>query len=192
MEYFRFVAAVIELLIGCEARYAIGGAFASSIYAEIRSTYDVDLTLQIAPANAAKFIKAVLERGWYITPGRVERAVLNGGDFQVIDCEIGLQAHCFCENLPGQKRSLERALCLNLGDGLQAVMVMSPEDVILYKLEWYRLGKSEKHLRDIGLMLTNLHETLEFDYVDRWVHESSAEQRWRELRQEYPKPDDQE
>jgi hypothetical protein len=188
MEYFHFVAAIIEMLIGCEARYAIGGSFASSVYGEIRSTYDVDLTLQISPANVAKFIKAVTERGWYVSPEGVQRAVQSGGDFQVIDYEKGLQAHFFCENSLRQKRCLERARSMPYGDGEHSAIVMSPEDVILYKLEWYMLGKSEKHLRDIGAMLT---DALDFDYIDRWVHEVKADEPWQKLKRDYRKSDEQ-
>lgn len=186
------MAAIIEMLIGCEARYAIGGSFASSVYGEIRSTYDVDLTLQISPKNVEKFIKMVLERGWYISPESVQKAVQNGGDFQVIDGELGLKADCYVTAptpTPRQRRALDRARPMSYGDGGQSAMVMSPEDVILYKLEWYMLGKSEKHLRDIGAMLSDV---VDFDYIDRWVHEINAQKRWHELKEEYRKSDDRE
>ena len=191
MEYFRFVAAIVELLVGCEARYAIGGSLASSVYGEIRSTYDVDLTLHISPAKVETFVKEVTAHGWYVSPESVLKAVQNGGGFQVIDGEHGLQAHFFCVTpptpTPRQRRSLERARPMPYGDGGQTAMVMSPEDVILYKLEWYMLGKSEKHLRDIGPMLAN---TIDFEYIDRWVHEVNADEPWQNLKRKHRKSDD--
>jgi hypothetical protein len=191
LEYFRFVAAVVEMLLGCEARYAIGGSFASSVYGEIRSTYDVDLTLHIPAGKVATFVKAVTARGWYVSSESVQKAVQNGGDFQVIDGEHGLKADFFVTTptpTPRQQRTLDRARSMPYGDGEQTAMVMSPEDVILYKLEWYMLGKSEKHLRDIGAMFS---DTLDFDYVDRWVHEVDADEPWQNLKRKHRKSDDQ-
>ena len=66
-------------------------------------------------------------------------------------------------------------------------MVMSPEDVILYKLEWYMLGKPEKHLRDIGAMLSDV---LDLEYIDCWVHEVKADEPWQKLKRKHRRSDD--
>src|SRR5690606_31885042 len=127
--------------------YAIGGALASSVYGEIRSTYDVDLTLQLE--SSAPLVEEVLKMGWYITPESAARAAKTGGDFQIIDGKRGLKADCYVTNptpTSRQRRSLERARLLPYGDSSHTAYFMSPEDVILYNLEWYMMGKSGKHL----------------------------------------------
>ena len=45
----------------------------------------------------------------------------------------------------------------------------SPEDAILKKMEYFREGGSEKHLRDITGVLRTSREDIDFAYVERWA-----------------------
>lgn len=45
----------------------------------------------------------------------------------------------------------------------------SAEDLILKKLEFYRLGGSEKHLRDISGILLVQGERIDQSYLDKWA-----------------------
>src|SRR5688572_24972000 len=84
-EYLHFVATVTEILEKCRARYAIGGSFASSIYGEIRSTYDVDITVQLPTEKISCIVEAFDKREWYVFPEGVEKAVRDGGEFYTLD-----------------------------------------------------------------------------------------------------------
>jgi hypothetical protein len=54
----------------------------------------------------------------------------------------------------------------------------SPDDVILKKLESYREGGSEKHLRDIASVIKISGETLDFQYLERWAEELELREVW--------------
>lgn len=43
----------------------------------------------------------------------------------------------------------------------------APEDLILHKLRYYRMGESDKHLRDIAAMLQISPEAIDRPYVSR-------------------------
>ena len=58
------------------------------------------------------------------------------------------------------------------------LITASPEDVILKKLEYYRLGGSEKHLRDIVGVLKVQGEKLDRNYIADWVKELDVESEW--------------
>lgn len=58
---------------------------------------------------------------------------------------------------------------------------MSPEDVILYKLEWYQIGKSEKHLRDVSSMLHVMGDELDVAYIQTWAAEVNSTELWAEM-----------
>ncbi|MCU0285686.1 MAG: hypothetical protein MUF15_04735 [Acidobacteria bacterium] len=45
----------------------------------------------------------------------------------------------------------------------------SPEDVILKKMEYYKMGSSEKHLRDIAGILKIYKGKIDFEYLKNWV-----------------------
>ena len=51
----------------------------------------------------------------------------------------------------------------------RSAVFASPEDVIIKKMEYYRDGGSEKHLRDITGILKVSGAGLDRGYVDRWA-----------------------
>lgn len=54
-------------------------------------------------------------------------------------------------------------------------------DVILKKLEYYREGGSQKHLRDIQGILANI--SIEEAYLGEWISKLRLERQWAELNQ---------
>jgi len=56
---------------------------------------------------------------------------------------------------------------------LKSVYVTSPEDVILSKLEWYRMGGevSDRQWRDILGVLKTRQGELDLDYLRKWAGE---------------------
>lgn len=58
----------------------------------------------------------------------------------------------------------------------------SAEDVILKKMEYYREGGSDKHLRDIASVM-KLNNNLDLDYVARWAEQLDVIDIWRSILQ---------
>jgi hypothetical protein len=58
----------------------------------------------------------------------------------------------------------------------------SPEDVILKKMEFYKIGGSEKHLRDIVGVIKISEELINFDYIENWVSKLYLEEIWSEIK----------
>jgi hypothetical protein len=164
--------------------YAIGGSLASSVYGEIRSTYDVDISVHLNPSHIKPFVAAFEKLEWYIFAEGIQRAITDGSSFQVIDGSLGLKADFFALSSPPtsrQQRTLDRVRRLRYGDGDQSAYFMSPEDVILYKLEWYQLGKSEKHLRDISAMLSVSGDQIDPAYITHHASEIQSNDLWTQL-----------
>ena len=57
----------------------------------------------------------------------------------------------------------------------------SPEDIILKKLEYFKQGRSEKHLRDIASMLKISSELIDRAYISSWAKRLSVIEIWEEL-----------
>ncbi len=61
----------------------------------------------------------------------------------------------------------------------------SPEDVILYKLKYFLMGPSQKHLRDISAILAVQGAALDYDYIAHWAQGIGATEIWNQLLAEY-------
>jgi hypothetical protein len=59
------------------------------------------------------------------------------------------------------------------------VTFASPEDAIIKKLQFFREGGSEKHLRDIVGVLKVQKERINRDYLARWIADLGLEAEWQ-------------
>lgn len=57
----------------------------------------------------------------------------------------------------------------------------SPEDVIIYKLKYYLLGRISKHLRDISAILAVQGNALDYEYIASWATQIGANEIWDAL-----------
>ena len=160
--------------------YMITGSIASIIYGEPRMTHDIDLVLELSTQQVAKFCAAFSESEFYCPPAEVICVELNRdirGHFNVIQHASGLKADIY----PTGNDPLHRwafPLRKQVSFDNTKVWVAPPEYVILRKLQFYREGGSEKHLRDIQKMLevssdqiqqSQLVEKIEaLGYVELW------------------------
>jgi len=186
-EYFAFIDLVISELDRLEIPYAIGGSFASGIYGEPRMTYDIDMSIQLQAEKLTALIHFFENRKLNITRDAARKALINGGDFQASDSLGGYKVDFYATPsrlTPRQQRVFERRRRLPYGFAEKTAWFMSPEDVILYKLDWYVQGKSEKHIRDIGAILSSENVTIDSEYIERWISEIQAESIWERIRLE--------
>jgi len=63
----------------------------------------------------------------------------------------------------------------------ETVILAPPEYVIVRKLEYYREGGSEKHLRDIRSILTISEARLDLPALKEWVGRLGLETEWRKV-----------
>ncbi len=75
----------------------------------------------------------------------------------------------------------ERAKRVQPADDLQARFA-SAEDVILKKMDFFREGGSEKHLRDITGILMVSGDQLDQDYIESWADQMGLETIWRTIK----------
>ena len=57
-----------------------------------------------------------------------------------------------------------------------------PEDVILYKLIYYREGASERHLRDVAGILRVSGSDVDLAYIDEWARRLDLADVWNAIR----------
>jgi hypothetical protein len=162
---------VIDTLETLGLRYQVGGSVASSVCGMARATLDVDLkTDHVRPFSAA------LEPRFYVDEEMIKLALRERSSFNLIHLETMLKVDVF---LPAERAYDEEALQRGRFDtlvdepGARKVFVASPEDVVLRKLEWFRLGgeTSERQWSDLLGVLRVQGATLDLNYLRRWASE---------------------
>lgn len=58
--------------------------------------------------------------------------------------------------------------------------VASPEDVVIAKLEWAKLGESARQIEDAAGIIRVQGDGLDRDYVEKWVANLNLEAQWND------------
>jgi hypothetical protein len=174
IEHQQVIREVIEAFRREGIAYAVGGSLASSFHGIPRYTQVADLTAEPFPGKEQSFV-APFGTGYCIDLGSVEEAVRNRSSFNVIHLETGFKVDVFIRKDRPFERSLwqRRVTTTDLDPGGQAMQIISPEDTVLLKLEWYRLGGegSGRQWTDLLAVLRTQAGRLDEAYLDQWAAE---------------------
>ena len=164
-------------------RYVVSGSVAAIFYGEPRLTHDVDFVVFLNSHDVQRLIEVFPEKDFYLPPKETmlaETAREQRGHFNLIHHDTGFKADLYptgCDELNAWafrgKRSVEF-------EG-ENVTLAPPEYVILRKLEYYREGRAEKHLRDIRAMLAVSGEQLDRSALNQWIQRRGLETEWRQM-----------
>lgn len=163
--------------------YMVSGSVAVIIYGEPRLTHDVDLIVVLDRGQIARLPEVFPPNEFYCPPAEViavEAAREQRGHFNIIHHETGFKADVFLSGRdPLHAWGLARARRLEV-EG-QPLVVAPPEYVIIRKLEYYREGGSEKHLRDIRSMLTMSSQTIQIAELEQQIAARGLQDAWRQV-----------
>lgn len=173
-ESTRITLLVTQTLEQLGIPYAVGGSLASSLHGVMRSTLDVDIVADMKLEHI-QFMVAALSKEFYADDEMMRDAIEHHSSFNLIHYETAFKVDIFIRKLRAfdQMQLERRRISIIATEPEQSVYVVSPEDVILAKLEWYRMGGevSDRQWRDIlGVMKTRAGE-LELDYLRKWAAE---------------------
>jgi hypothetical protein len=155
------------------------GSFASSYHGAPRATQDIDVV--IAPtAEQLAFLEHVLsESGWYVDLNDALEALTRERQFNAIDMTSGWKVGFIIrKSRPFSLEEFGRRFQIEF-EGLSIFMV-SAEDIILAKLEWAKLGLSERQIEDVASILRIRWGDLDFHYIESWVENLDIKSQWTE------------
>ena len=131
------------------------GSIASSAYGERRSTLAVDVVALVGKRHATRFLSVFPESDFYCPPAEVieiESARPERGHFNLIHHHSIYKADIYIATGSEFERWAFKN-CRALVAGEVPVWLAPPEYIIVQKLEFFREGGSDQHLRDIRGML---------------------------------------
>ena len=166
-------------------RYATSGSVAMIAYGEPRLTNDIDLVALLDRDQIQRLPEAFPPSEFYCPPVEVmllEAARDLGGQFNIIHHQSGFKADLYLSGRdPLNAWALAKARRFDLDEAY--FMVAPPEYVILRKLEYFRSGGSEKHLRDISSILRVTLELPDRAELERQIAARGLQEAWQRAQQ---------
>jgi hypothetical protein len=161
-----------------DIRYMLTGSFASAHYGAPRSTQDIDLVIESTASQLTTFVRSLSPKEYYVDLDTALEAHRKASLFNVIDLSTGWKIDLiFRKSRAFSQKEFTRRQLVDL-QGLR-LYIASAEDVIVAKLEWAKLAKSERQIEDVASILRLRSDALDKSYLKNWIFELGLQQEWR-------------
>jgi len=173
----QFLRHLVGLLDAAGIPNMVAGSWASATFGEPRTTQGIDIVIEPSAAALDVFLLSLPPSEFYVDPDTARDAMRQRGMFNVIHLVTGWKADLVLrKHRPFSIEELRRRRPATL-QGV-TVMVATPKDTVVSKLEWSKLcGGSERQRRDVVGVL-RLQTDLDLAYIQKWVGELGLEDEW--------------
>jgi hypothetical protein len=157
--------------------YMLTGSVASSYHGEGRASQDIDLVIAPDEPQLHSFLSSLPLTTYYVSEEAALDALRQRSHFNVIDKASGWKVDLIVRRDRRFSRTeFERRISVDaLGTKLT---IATAEDVVVSKLEWAKMGASERQLEDVAGILRDSDNTLDHGYIEQWVRELGLEVQW--------------
>jgi hypothetical protein len=169
--YRAATAQILAVLEQLRIPHAIGGSIASSIHSIARQSHGVDIAIALDKTQAPALHQALVAQ-FCIDDLAIVDAITYGRSFNAIHLASGLKFDFFiAAQHPLGPQEISRAQYIDtdlLGQAPLRLPIVSPEDILLAKLLWYRDGgqTSERQWNDLRHLARIQGPTLDRAYLD--------------------------
>jgi hypothetical protein len=161
---------VAEALESCGISYLVGGSLASSVVGEPRSTLDVDMVVALTDTQIDRLVET-LGSEFHADPEALRRAVRERSSANLIHLATSTKIDLFVVGgTPLDEQQMHRRQRVRVAtDPDRYLSFYTPEDILLQKLRWYRMGDeiSDRQWRDILGILLARGPALDGRYLDQ-------------------------
>ena len=183
MELYELLALVVETFQRLHIPYLVTGSVASMAYGEPRLTNDIDVVTGIREEHIPGLLAAFPTDLFYLSEDAIREAIRIRGQFNIIHPGSGLKVDVMIrKETPFDRSRFARVRMIRPAESYEAAFA-SPEDVIIKKMEFYREGASDKHLRDITGILKVSGEEIDEAYIADWADRLGLGSIWRSIKQ---------
>jgi hypothetical protein len=159
-------------------RYFVTGAVAAIAYGEPRLTNDIDIVADLDEDKIPGLKSCYPADEFYFDEESARRAVQTRSQFNIIHPGSGLKIDVMITQGDEFDQSrFRRARRLKPLEDTE-VDFAAPEDVVLKKMDFYRQGGPDKHLRDIAGILKISADIIDFAYIEAWARKLGLEEIW--------------
>lgn len=179
----KFIIQIASVLDQLKIPYLITGGVAVSCWGKPRYTADVDIVVEIESSDKVEGLIGLLKKkspNSYADRDSAIDAFRRKSEFNLIEPEYGLKADFFFSKASEHhKLAMERGKNKKIGGKM--IRFVSPEDLIISKLQWFKEGQSTRQLEDI-VSVMDIQTDLDTAYLERWIKKLDLQNEWQELK----------
>lgn len=178
----RFVAAFNSLGID----YFMAGSYSSNYYGVPRATKDADFVAVLSGKVTA--LAGFLGDGFVLDPQTSFEGITGTlrDIFEIPSVPFKVEVFHLSDDPHDQSRFSRRVAVFDDSLGCE-VFIPTPEDVIVTKLRWEKLGKRGKDATDVRDVIAVLgDDALDWDYIHRWTEAHGTRALLDEIRASIP------
>ncbi len=158
--------------------YMVTGSMAMNFYAKPRMTRDIDLVVEFSASDLDRLIQ-LFQDDFYIEREMIHQALIQQTMFNIIHMPTVIKVDCVIrKDTPYRREEFARRQTVTI-EG-HPLHIVSPEDLILSKLEWAKDTRSETQLADIRNLLT-MASGLNHAYLEKWASTLGVTQLLQEM-----------
>lgn len=162
---------VIEAFEQLRIDYYVGGSVASLTYGVFRATADVDIIADVHLEDVQPLAQ-LLKNRYYVDADMIRDAIRHRSEFNLLHLDTMFKVDIFLQKTrPFDLEVRSRVQETTLPQDERPFFAESPEDVVLTKLEWYKMGGgvSDRQWSDITGVLKVQGSALDMQYLKRWA-----------------------
>lgn len=173
--FLHRLAAALE---AAQIPYMVTGSFASSAHGVVRGTHDIDLVITASAAQLRALVAQFPDDQFYADEVDALEALAHNSQFNIINFVTGWKADLILRKARDFSREEFARRRPHVIHGVR-VYVATPEDVLIAKLEWAKLGESARQIEDAAGIIATQGANLDRAYVEKWVRELGLEKQWQ-------------
>ncbi len=171
-EALQVLFRITEVFENLHINYHIGGSYASSIHGIPRQTQDIDIVADMS-LELVEDLASEIQDEFYVDRDMIKQAINERISFNLVHLSSGIKIDIFiCGDQEFDKEEFSRHQRQALDMMSEHfVYVKTAEDILLRKLQWYRLGGevSDRQWNDILGIIRTQSTLLDRQYLVRWA-----------------------
>jgi hypothetical protein len=181
MEQSDLLRHVCKILEALSLPYLVTGSQATIAFGEPRFTNDIDIVVALTPDRLDAFIDSFPVEDYYLSRAAASDAIARQSMFNIIHPRSGLKIDVIIPGTTEYEQSrFARGRKVNVTPDFAATFA-SPEDVIIKKLQFFKIGNSDRHLRDIAGVLKVSGAAIDRGYIEKHAQQFGVGEIWQRV-----------
>ena len=168
---------VIDALERAGIPHMLTGSFASAFHGVPRATQDIDIVISPTADQLRALVRLFPASEYYVDEDAALDAHRRQGQFNVVDFTTGWKIDLIIrKSRPFSREEFDRRSVVDF-HGMR-LAIATAEDVLIAKLEWAKLGESQRQIEDAAGILRIRASELDRAYVHHWVGQLDLQVQW--------------